>query len=364
MAIIDKIYMRSQIGFDWPKGRVMLACVSGTDHFHLRFGGPAPYSRPPSWPGHGGYANFVAPPMDPLAVPHMMPFKHLEKQPFILVMHTAPMDDPFWNEVYKGAQTCANRRDIDLKIEFPKTPGDVEAHISLLSKAMAAKPVAIATTCPDLKCLLPILRKIEEQGIPLILFSSKTNRIEPSLRNAYPAIGIDDYRIGQLIAIRMLKSGQVADRVLVVASSSEGPVSHTLRFEGLTSILEQKNIKSNLITINTANSASGALVQQHLNQHPDTTAIVFLHGLILKQSKEFIADYMREAKRNLYLTTFDKPYSAIDMMRAGTLDFFIDCRPFLQGYLALMYPFKNYRIRPQVVAGKNKHTPAQKAALS
>lgn len=362
MAIIEKIYMRSQIGFDWPRGRVMLACVCGGDHFGNRFGGPRPYSSPPSWPGHGGYSPFKAPPMDPLALPHLMPLKKLEKAPFILIPNASPTEDPYWREIFKGAQTCTKKRDIELKLFAPKIAGDIEAQIGLFNKAIGERPIAFALWVSDPKRWLPILQKADKENIPYILFATKTPRLDGVPRIEYPVIGIDDYRIGQLMAIRALKTERITKKTLVVGASSESSLYQRLRYEGIESILTPQKIKSEFITVNSANPSTGAVVLQTLKLQPDISSIFFLNGEVFSMCKSFVSDYMRETKNTVYLATFDKPAGDLEHIKSGFLGFYIDCRPFLQGYLAMMSPFKNYRIRPQIIAGKDSSSTAFKAA--
>ena len=78
----------------------------------------------------------------------------------------------FWKAVQLGAERAGKDLGITITFEGPETEAMVDKQMDQLSAAIAKKPTAIGFAAVDSKAAIPLLKKAQAAGIPVIAFDS------------------------------------------------------------------------------------------------------------------------------------------------------------------------------------------------
>ncbi len=78
----------------------------------------------------------------------------------------------FWQAVKLGAEKAAKDYNVVVTFEGPETEAMVDKQIDMLTAALAKKPSAIGFAALDSKVAIPLLKKAQAAGIPVIAFDS------------------------------------------------------------------------------------------------------------------------------------------------------------------------------------------------
>uniref|UniRef100_UPI0023F95D7A ABC transporter substrate-binding protein n=1 Tax=Caballeronia sp. BR00000012568055 TaxID=2918761 RepID=UPI0023F95D7A len=78
----------------------------------------------------------------------------------------------FWQAVKAGAEQGAKEQKVRITFEGPETEAMVDKQIDMLSAALAKKPQAIGIAALDSKAAIPLLKRAQNNKIPIIAFDS------------------------------------------------------------------------------------------------------------------------------------------------------------------------------------------------
>lgn len=78
----------------------------------------------------------------------------------------------FWQAVKTGAEQAAKEHNVRITFEGPETEAMVDKQIDMLSAALAKKPQALGIAALDSKAAIPLLRRAQNDKIPVIAFDS------------------------------------------------------------------------------------------------------------------------------------------------------------------------------------------------
>ena len=78
----------------------------------------------------------------------------------------------FWQAVKLGAEQAAKKDNVRITFEGPETEAMVDKQIDMLSAALAKHPQAIGFAALDSKAAIPLLKKAQDEKIPVIAFDS------------------------------------------------------------------------------------------------------------------------------------------------------------------------------------------------
>ena len=78
----------------------------------------------------------------------------------------------FWQAVKSGAEQAAKDYNVTVSFEGPETEAMVDKQIDMLSAALAKKPKAIGFAALDSQAAIPLLKKAQAAGIPVVAFDS------------------------------------------------------------------------------------------------------------------------------------------------------------------------------------------------
>jgi ribose transport system substrate-binding protein len=78
----------------------------------------------------------------------------------------------FWQAVKSGAEQSAKANHVRITFEGPETEAMVDKQIDMLSAALAKKPQALGIAALDSKAAIPLLKRAQNDKIPVIAFDS------------------------------------------------------------------------------------------------------------------------------------------------------------------------------------------------
>ncbi|OLL28088.1 BMP family ABC transporter substrate-binding protein [Burkholderia sp. SRS-W-2-2016] len=92
-------------------------------------------------------------------------------QPYIPLISKG-FQHQFWQAVKSGAEQSAKANNVRITFEGPETEAMVDKQIDMLSAALAKKPQALGIAALDSKAAIPLLKRAQNDKIPVIAFDS------------------------------------------------------------------------------------------------------------------------------------------------------------------------------------------------
>lgn len=265
-----------------------------------------------------------------------------ERHKFAFVTHGGP-GNPFWNVVIKGMEDAAERYDVD--VQWLSNPTfSIEDMTDFLDDAIANKVNGIGITCPDPEAIRESVERAHAAGIPVIVL----NTADPNAGsdNALPTqfyVGASEYLGGQSNARAVLAEAEkrgIAVRRAVCPIQELGHSGLEARFAGFSSILEERGIAVDGLTISNDVEQSSGLLRDYFLGHPETNAIATLGPLPADAFYLFLEEEGKEAGEILHVT-HDTSTAIFDHIRSGYTVQAVDQQPYLQGYLTVSFLYLN-----------------------
>ena len=107
-----------------------------------------------------------------LALALILPSAALSAQSMYIPLISKGFQHQFWLAVKLGAEKAGKDLGITITFEGPETEAMVDKQMDQLSAAIAKKPTAIGFAAVDSKAAIPLLKKAQAAGIPIIAFDS------------------------------------------------------------------------------------------------------------------------------------------------------------------------------------------------
>ncbi|MCY3763153.1 MAG: substrate-binding domain-containing protein, partial [Gemmatimonadetes bacterium] len=255
-----------------------------------------------------------------------------ERYKFAFVTHGGP-GNPFWNVVIKGMEDAAERYDVD--VQWLSNPTfSIEDMTDFLDDAIANKVNGIGITCPDPEAIRESVERAHAAGIPVIVL----NTADPNAgtENALPTqfyVGASEYLGGQSNAKAVLAEAEkrgIAVRRAVCPIQELGHSGLEARFAGFSSVLEERGIAVDGLTISNDVEQSSGLLRDYFLGHPQTNAIATLGPLPADAFYLFLEEEGKEAGEILHVT-HDTSTAIFDHIRSGYTVQAVDQQPYLQG---------------------------------
>ena len=265
-----------------------------------------------------------------------------ERYKFAFVTHGGP-GNPFWNVVIKGMEDAAERYDVD--VQWLSNPTFSIADMpNFLDDAIANKVNGIGITCPDPEAVRESVERAHAAGVPVIVL----NTADPNAGsdNALPTqfyVGASEYLGGQANAKAILAEAEkrgIAVKRAVCPIQELGHSGLEARFAGFSSILEERGIAVDGLTISNDVEQSSGLLRDYFLGHPQTNAIATLGPLPADAFYLFVEEEGKQAGEILHVT-HDTSTSIFDHIRSGYTVQAVDQQPYLQGYLTVSFLYLN-----------------------
>ena len=241
---------------------------------------------------------------------------------------------PWFEEVHKGAQTQAELLSRELGTEIvvdyrPPSVCDVVKQTALLDDAAAGHPAGIAVDPVDAVGNMAAIRRIRDQGIPVVLFDS------PSPDASITGIGNNFAQQGIIAAERLVELLGQTGKVAVMQGFPTAP-NHRERFEAQMAVLK-KYPGITVVDGGIDNDEIETARQQALSvlaSHPD------LQGYLCCDASGpiGIAAAIKEAGKvgKVKVVSMDGIKPILDAIKEGIIDSSSATIPKMQGSMALL----------------------------
>jgi simple sugar transport system substrate-binding protein len=241
---------------------------------------------------------------------------------FTIAMVThGPPGDTFWDLIRKGAETAAQKDNIDLKYSAELAAPD---QANLVQNAIDSKVAAIAVTMAKPEAMAPAIQRAVSANIPVVAFNAGIDAWRAAGAKAY--FGQDEQISGEAAGKRLAADGA---RKAVCVIQDQGNVALESRCAGVRTGFggPVENLNVNGTDMPSVQSAITAKLQQD----PTIDYIVTLGAPIALTAVQSVDNAGSKAK----IGTFDTNAELVDAVKAGTVQWAVDQQPFLQGYLAI-----------------------------
>jgi len=241
---------------------------------------------------------------------------------FTIAMVTqGPPGDTFWDLIRKGAETAAQKDNIDLKYSAELAAPD---QANLVQNAIDSKVAGIAVTMAKPEAMAPAIQRAVSANIPVVAFNAGIDAWRAAGAKAY--FGQDEQISGEAAGKRLAADGA---RKVVCVIQDQGNVALESRCAGVRTGFggPVENLNVNGTDMPSVQSAITAKLQQD----PTIDYIVTLGAPIALTAVQSVDNAGSKAK----IGTFDTNAELVDAVKAGTVQWAVDQQPFLQGYLAI-----------------------------
>ena len=269
---------------------------------------------------------------------------------FYYISHGGPAD-PWWGPVIKGAELAGQLLGVKVVYQGPEK-FSIKWLVDALQSAAAAKPDGIIITVTDYQALDEPLRKVIEQGIPVIAVNVPDPR-PPDERIPYLGyVGQDEYQAGYKLGEYVIKWFQREfgrlPKNAVIGIHEVGHVGLELRAKGIQDAFRDAGAGyvPEKLDITTDITKAYEILKSYLRANPDVEVIFTLGPLGAHPAMQLIVDEGLQGK--VFVATVDLDDKILQGIRDGIVIAAVSQQPFAQGFLPVvfMYLYVKYGIVP------------------
>jgi simple sugar transport system substrate-binding protein len=239
-----------------------------------------------------------------------------------MINHAKP-GDTFWDIVRKGAETAAQKDNVDLKLSSGPEPGPQS---NLVQNAIDSKVDGIAVTLAFPDQLKGVVQKARAAGIPVVAFNSGLDQWQDV--GALMYFGSDENLAGEEGGKRLAQEG--AKKALCVVQE-QGHVALEARCAGIQKGLGGSGTMEKLYVTGTNMPQVSSTIRAKLAQDKAIDYVVTLGApFAIEATKQ-----VKAAGSSAKVATFDTNKDLMNYIKSGEVQWAIDQQPYLQGYLAV-----------------------------
>ncbi|SMG55210.1 ABC transporter substrate-binding protein [Paraburkholderia susongensis] len=218
----------------------------------------------------------------------------------------------FWQAVKSGAEQSAKANNVRITFEGPETEAMVDKQIDMLSAALAKKPQALGIAALDSKAAIPLLKRAQNEKIPVIAFDSGVDSDIPLTTCA-----TDNIAAAALAADKMAdligNAGEVG--VIVHDQTSRTGVD---RRDGFVNQIKSKHPNIKIVSVQYGagdHLKSAEIAKAMIQANPNLKGIFGAN----EGSAEGAAIGVRESGKKLVLVGFDSGKEQKDNIMSGLM---------------------------------------------
>ncbi|KXU84953.1 LacI family transcriptional regulator [Paraburkholderia monticola] len=218
----------------------------------------------------------------------------------------------FWQAVKSGAEQSAKANSVRITFEGPETEAMVDKQIDMLSAALAKKPQALGIAALDSKAAIPLLKRAQNDKIPVIAFDSGVDSDIPLTTCA-----TDNIAAAALAADKMAElignSGEVA--VIVHDQTSRTGVD---RRDGFVNQIKSKHPNIKIVSVQYGagdHLKSAEIAKAMIQANPNLKGIFGAN----EGSAEGAAIGVKESGKKLVLIGFDSGKEQKENIMSGLM---------------------------------------------
>lgn len=236
-----------------------------------------------------------------------------------MITHEVP-GDSFWDLVRKGAETAAQKDNIELRYSNdPEAPNQA----NLVQAAIDSGVDGIAVTLAKPDAMRGAIERASAAGIPVVAFNAGMDAWKPMGVQEY--FGQDGFIAGQGVGERLQSEGSTKALCVI---QEQGHVDLEARCAGVRDTFPAAEI----LNVNGKDMPSvEATITAKLQQDPSIDYIVTLGAPFALTAVQSAQNAGSTAK----IGTFDTNAALVDAIEGGDVQWAVDQQPYLQGYLAV-----------------------------
>ena len=231
----------------------------------------------------------------------------------------------FWQAVKAGAEQAAKDNNVTVSFEGPETEAMVDKQIDMLSAALAKKPKAIGLAALDSQAAIPLLKKAQAAGIPVIAFDSGVKSDIPV------TTATTDNKAAAALAADKLAALIGGEGDVAVVAHDQTSSTGTDRRDGFLEQMKAKHPKVKIVTVQYGGGdhlKSTEVTKSILQAYPNLKGMFGANeGSVLG-----VANGVREMKRKIVIIGYDSGKQQKDAIRDGTIAGSITQNPVGIGY--------------------------------
>jgi ribose transport system substrate-binding protein len=252
------------------------------------------------------------------------------KSPKITVVtKTTAKSLEFWQVLKDGVNVAAKEFDARVSIVGPNNETDVDDQIALLERVIRDRPDAVVMAATDFNRLVPVAKRIEAAGIPLISIDSGLNSDIPR-----SFIATDNVEAGRKAGRILAKLAGDRGKVAII-SFVRGTASQIDRERGVRSIFEAASGFDIIGTYYSDGVEKKAYetTMELLGEHRDLAGIVCLNEPASVGAGRAVKELGLAGK--ITLVGFDSSINEVRLLEEGVMQATVVQRPFNMGYLGV-----------------------------
>ncbi|MEP0233712.1 ABC transporter substrate-binding protein [Roseibium sp.] len=231
----------------------------------------------------------------------------------------------FWQAVKIGAENAGEEFNVEITFEGPDNEGQVDRQIDMLAAALAKKPAAIGFAAVDSQASIPMLRKIDEAGIPVIAFDSGVASKIPVTTTT-----TDNIAAAALAADKMAEAIGGAGKVAVISHDQTSRTGID-RVDGFVNRIAEKYPDINVVSVQYGGGdhlISTEITKSILTANPDLKGIFGAN----EGSAIGVVNGVKEAGADIVIIGFDSGAAQKEAVRSGLMAGAITQNPVGIGY--------------------------------
>jgi ribose transport system substrate-binding protein len=218
----------------------------------------------------------------------------------------------FWQAVKLGAEQAAKKDDVRITFEGPDTEAQVDKQIDMLSAALAKHPQAIGFAALDSKAAIPLLKKAQDEKIPVIAFDSGVDSDIP-----LTTCRTDSVASAALAADKMAEAIGDAGEVAVIVHDQTSRTGIDRR-DGFLNEMKAKHPNIKIVSVQYGagdHLKSAEIAKADLQANPNLKGIFGAN----EGSAEGAAIGVKESGKKVVLVGYDSGKEQMDAIRSGLM---------------------------------------------
>ncbi|MEM5583892.1 MULTISPECIES: ABC transporter substrate-binding protein [unclassified Roseibium] len=231
----------------------------------------------------------------------------------------------FWQAVKIGSEKAADEFNVEVTFEGPDNEGQVDRQIDMLAAALAKKPAAIGFAAVDSQASIPMLRKINEAGIPVIAFDSGVDSEIP-----VTTATTDNVAAAALAADKMAEAIGGAGKVAVISHDQTSRTGID-RVDGFVDRIASNYPDIEVVSVQYGGGdhlISTEITKSILTANPDLKGMFGAN----EGSAIGVVNGVKEAKADIVIIGFDSGAAQKEAVRSGIMAGAITQNPVGIGY--------------------------------
>jgi ribose transport system substrate-binding protein len=231
----------------------------------------------------------------------------------------------FWQAVKLGSEQAAEEFNVEVTFEGPDNEGQVDRQIDMLAAALAKKPAAIGFAAVDSQASIPMLKKIDKAGVPLIAFDSGVDSEIP-----VTTATTDNVAAAALAADKMAEAIGGAGKVAVISHDQTSRTGID-RVEGFVNQIAAKYPDIEVVSVQYGGGdhlISTEITKSILTANPDLKGMFGAN----EGSAIGVVNGVKEAKADIVIIGFDSGAAQKEAVRSGLMAGAITQNPVGIGY--------------------------------